>query len=153
ISDAQASEGEALTFILTLSNPSSGDIVLDLAAGLPGSATPGADYETAQFQYWNGIAWVAAGGPNGTQVTIPAGQTSLQVRVDSIEDLTHEGSETFTLSATPAAGSAPVDTTDIGTGTILDDDALPAISISDGVPSPQAEPGEAGDAPTLITFT
>src|SRR3546814_5295841 len=51
----------------SLSNPSAGDIVLDLAAGTPGSATPGGDYETAHFQYFNGSSWVAAGGPDRSE--------------------------------------------------------------------------------------
>ncbi len=153
IGDASATEGEGLIFTLSLSNPSAGDIVLNLAAGNPGSATGGIDYETLTFEYFDGTNWVAAGGPNGTQVTIGAGQTSLQVRVDSLEDGIHELSETFTLSAAKAAGSADVATGDKGTGTILDDDPQPTISISDGQPVSQAEPDAASDAPTRISFT
>ncbi len=153
ILDSFATEGNPLTFVLGLSNPSSGDVVLDLAAGMPGSATPGVDYETVSFQYFNGSSWVAAGGAGGTQVTIPAGKLGLLVRVDSHEDLIHEGLESFTLSATPVAGSAPVNAADTGTGFILDDDPKPAISIADGTPSPQAEPDASGDAATTILFT
>src|SRR3546814_14829676 len=94
----------------SLSNPSAGDIVLDLAAGTPGSATPDADYETAHFQYFNGSSWVAAGGPDGTLVTIPAGQTSLKVRVDSDEDWTDEPNAAMTRTAGHRVGKQVVRT-------------------------------------------
>ncbi len=132
IGDATATEGSALIFDLSLSNPSSKDITLDLTAGAPGTATPGSDYETSNFEYWNGTAWVAAGGANGRTVTIPAGTTSLQVRIDTTQDTIYEGNETMTLSAVKNAGSVgEVTTGDTGQGTIVDNDAKPSFSIDD----------------------
>ena len=71
--------------------------------------------------------WVAA--TAGTQVTIPAGQTSLQVRIDSVQDGDVEPDETFTLSATVLSG-AVTNASDTGTGTIENDDVA-LISIDD----------------------
>ena len=61
----------------------------------------------------------ARGGASGTQVTIPAGDSSFQVRVNTGDDVYAEGAETMTLNATVATGS--VASVNAGTGTITDD--------------------------------
>ena len=126
ISDGIATEGAPVVFTISLDLQSFEDITLDLAAAT-GSATAGTDFETTGFEYFDGMNWVAA--TAGTQVTIPAGQTSLQVRIDSVQDGDVEPDETFTLSATVLSG-AVTNASDTGTGTIENDDVA-LISIDD----------------------
>lgn len=126
ISNGSATEGSPAEFTISMDYSSFEDIVLDLTV-TGGSATAGADFETTNFEYFDGTNWQAA--TNGTEVTIPIGQTSLLVRVDSVSEGIVEANETFTLSATVLSGSVN-DASDTGTGTIFNDD-IPAISIND----------------------
>ena len=126
IGDGSAVEGSPVVFELMLDVPSFEAITLDLAAAT-GSATAGADFETTNFEFFDGTNWVPA--VAGTQVTIPAGQTSLMVRVDTVQEGLVEPNETFTLSATVVSGTV-ASATDTGTGTIINDD-LPQISVDD----------------------
>src|SRR6185436_18219132 len=82
IGNASAVEGNLLVFPVSLSNASSSAIVLDLTAS-GGSATAGSDYSDSNFEYSTdgGLTWQPASGINGTEVTIPASNTSIQVRV------------------------------------------------------------------------
>jgi choice-of-anchor C domain-containing protein len=68
-------------------------------------------------------------------VTIPAGQTQATVRVPVVGDTLDEPDETFTVTLTGATGGAIVASGAgaVGTGTILNDDAPPTISVSDVV--------------------
>src|SRR6185436_10699512 len=86
IENADASEGQPLVFSVTLSSASASPITLELTAG-NGSATGGADFETANFEYSNdgGTTWIRGGGVNGREVTFAATQTALLVRVDTSE--------------------------------------------------------------------
>ncbi len=127
IGNGVAAEGDPLVFDIMLSSVSVEDVTLHLATS-SGSATDGVDYENTGFEYWDGMSWVAA--TNGTEVTIAAGETSLQVRVDTTLDGTVEGSESFTLSVASVLSGTAGDTSDTGTGTITDDD-LPALSVND----------------------
>ncbi len=124
IGDASADEGDGLVFDVSLSTESGVDIVLNLTASAPGSATAGTDYETNNFEVSTdgGLTWGPAGGDVGNQITFDAGTTELKVRIDTTSDENYEGDETLTLTATKAAGSGEVTTSDTGTGTIIDDD-------------------------------
>ena len=126
ISDGMASEGDPVVFELTLDVTSFEDISFDLAAAT-GSATAGTDFETTNFEFFDGTVWVPA--TAGTQVTIPAGQNSLMVRIDSVQDGDVEPDETFTLSATVISGTV-TSASDTGTGTIINDD-VSLISVDD----------------------
>jgi hypothetical protein len=123
IGDAQALEGEPLVFDLTLSNPWFEAIVLRLTTS-DGTATGGVDYETTNFEYNTngGATWIPAGGPGGTDVTIPAGSTTIKVRIDSTEDPLIEADETFALQVAAVVSGAVQDSSDTGTGTVLNDD-------------------------------
>src|SRR5690606_33080599 len=70
IGDAQATEGDALLFTVSLSGATSEDIVLALQAGDPGTATAGTDYETTTFRYSTdgGTTWIDAA--NGNEATV-----------------------------------------------------------------------------------
>lgn len=127
ISDGSETEGGPIEFTISMDYTSFEDIVLDLTV-VGGSATAGTDFETTNFEFsTDGVAWFSA--TNGTEVTIPAGDTSLLVRVDTVAEGIVETNETFTLSATVLSGSVN-DASDTGTGTIVNDD-VPAISIDD----------------------
>ena len=126
IDDGSAIEGNPIVFDLSLDVPSFEDIVFDLSVA-SGSATAGTDFETTNFEFFDGTTWQPA--VAGTQVTIPAGQTSLMIRIDSVQDTIVEIDETFTLSATAISGTV-TSAADTGTGTIIDDD-VPEISVDD----------------------
>ena len=133
IGDASVTEGTSLVFNVDLSIPAgSSDIVLDLLA-TDVTATGTSDYETTGFEYSTdgGTTWIPAGGINGTEVTIPSGFSGIKVRIDSISDIADEPDETFTLRVNNVISGNVGDTSDIGTGTITDDDPTPNISIGD----------------------
>src|SRR5207247_411304 len=128
IGNTSANEGSFEVFGLSLSNPSSTAIVLDLTAS-GGTATAGADYTANNFEYSTdgGVTWLPGGGVNGTLVTVPALSVGIQVRVATIQDNIDEPNETFNLSGAPVSGS--VTAVNPGVATIIDDDPAPAITI------------------------
>jgi hypothetical protein len=107
VADATATEGSDLVFVITLSNPSSVDTVVSYATSNGTAASPG-DFA----------------GRAGT-VTVPAGATTASVAVPTVDDPVDEPTEALTLDVT-ANGA-----TRTGTGTILDGDVTPAISVAD----------------------
>ena len=129
IHSATAVEGAKLDFSVTLSNASALPIVLNFAAA-GGTATAG-EFETSNFEYSidGGANWLPATGPGGTQVTIPAGTTSIIVRLDTTNDVYLEGAETMTLSASVVSGS--VASIVSGTGTITDSIDTTVITLGD----------------------
>ena len=132
IGNASNTEGNQLVFNVTLTDTSDTDIVLDLTT-TAGTATKVADFETSNFEYSTdgGTTWISGGGTNGTQVTIPAGSSGIQVRLDSVSDTTNEVDETFTLGVNSVISGTVGSYGDTGTGTIIDDDAVPNVSIDD----------------------
>ncbi len=111
-------------FDVTLSSASVGDIVLDLVAN-DATATGGIDFETSDFRYSTdgGATWAT----DGTYVTFPAGNTAIKVEVDSLDDAIDETNETLTLAVSSVVSGTIGDTTDIGIGTISDDDTAGVI--------------------------
>ncbi|MBX3414228.1 MAG: hypothetical protein KF708_16190 [Pirellulales bacterium] len=115
IQGGSASEGNfgtsPLSFTVTLSNPSSTPITVQYATGA-GSASEGVDYQAA----------------SGT-VTFAPGQVQQTISINIIGDLRDEFDETVSVVLSNASGAS------IGgaqaTGTIVDDDAPPAVSIND----------------------
>ena len=104
-------------------------------AGTGGTpATAGDDFETTGFEYSTngGGTWNPA---TGNQVTFQAGQTSMLVRIDTIDDALDEPSdERMTLTATVASGNAVIHDGS-GDGDIDDNDGVassvkPTISFS-----------------------
>ena len=110
ISDAQAVEGQPLSFEITLSNPSSTPVTVTYTTqtGTAGSA----DYTEVT-----------------NSVTFAAGETSKSITVDSSDDIIFEGNENFTVELSDASGGVIADGT--GIGTIIDNDNAPEVSISD----------------------
>ena len=121
-----------ITFMVSLSAPAQETVTVDFAT-LDGTALAGQDY-------------VATSG----SLVIPAGETSGEIVVAVLDDALFEKPEAFTVVLSNGAldGQALTITQASGTGTILDDLALPTVAISDGDPSPATE-GSDG----TITFT
>ncbi|MCC4221984.1 VWA domain-containing protein [Vibrio campbellii] len=132
ISDAGTiNEGETANFVVSLTNASEAPVEVQLGLNL--GDTEAGDLGT--LEYNTGSGWVAV--PVDGVVTVPAGLTEFDVRIDSIDDEVYEGPENFTVDVT---GLGPVQGTDTGTATIVDDgtgpdpdpdDDRPTVSISD----------------------
>ncbi|MFV8449943.1 Calx-beta domain-containing protein [Vibrio campbellii] len=132
ISDAGTiNEGDTANFIVSLTNASEDDVQVELGLNL--GDTESGDLGT--LEYNTGSGWLAV--PNDGVVTVPAGLTEFDVRIASIDDEVYEGPENFTVDVT---GLGPVQGTDTGTATIVDDgtgpapdpdDDRPTVSISD----------------------
>ncbi len=113
---------------------------IDAVGGTDPGSNPGLDYDNLNLEYFDGAAWqpVVAG-----QVTLPAGTTTLDVRVATFDDAELEGDETFELTATEiVAGSLAVPSA-TATGTILDNESAPTLTIADA----------AADEGDFLTFT
>ena len=121
VSSPSSAEGGDLDFTVTLSNTSTSatQVTLNLQSG---SAQLGSDTGAAQISFDGGNSFVAY----SPTVSVPAGVSSLIVRVPTVVDGVAEGTETLTLDAATAHNAVPV----TGTGSILDV-ALPSLSIND----------------------
>ena len=115
INDVTTPEGNSgsanATFTVTLSAASGQIVTVDWATAA-GTAAAGTDYAAA----------------NGT-VTIPPGQTSKTVVVSVLGDTIDEIDETYTVNLSVPVNVSIADAQ--GVGTITDDDAAPALAISD----------------------
>ena len=120
-----ATEGEASVFTVLLSHPSATQsVVLQLqpqsaANGSVSGATPGTD-TTGPLEYFNPVTqqWQAL--PDG-RLSFAPGQTSLQVRVPTVNDRGVESSEALKLVATVVSGET-ANTTASAQNLILDND-------------------------------
>jgi hypothetical protein len=112
-------EGTPVTFTVALSEVSDVPATVSYATG-DGSATAWADYQPA----------------SGT-VTVPAGSTSVEIAVATVDDQTTEEAESFLLGI-----SHPVYST-LGSAhavaTINDDDVAVLLSVADPAPAPEGE--------------
>jgi VCBS repeat-containing protein len=107
-------------FTVSLSNPTTMAIVMNLALTAGTATGGGTDYGAAgatNLQVWNGSTWV-----NATTATIAAGATSVQVRTPITDDFRSDNGETFTLGATVTSGTTS-NASASGTGTINDEAA------------------------------
>ena len=126
VADVAAPEGGGeLTFTVTLSPAHDETVTVDYATA-GGSATAGTDYTTT----------------TGT-LTFDAGDTTKAVTVAVLADTDDEDDETLTLALSNAT-PAEVGIGTAGTGTIIDDDGLPRLSVA-GAAAPEAGGG--------LTFT
>jgi Calx-beta domain len=132
VDDQVTAEGNSpatttMTFDVTLSNPNDQTVTVDSATNDGTATTADGDYAAA----------------TGT-VTFNPGQTAQTVDVTVNGDLTHESDETFTVDlSSPSNGNVLAGS---GTGTILDDDASPTISVANA----SVTEGNAGD--TTLSF-
>jgi chitinase len=112
LSVAERNGGHAhFTFVMTLDKPADGPVSVAYSTA-NGTATAGKDY-------------VASSGT----VTFAAGETSKTVHVDIKDDTLAEKNEAFTVNLSSPTGATIADGT--ATGTIIDDDRAPTLSIAD----------------------
>ena len=131
IADASASEGDAITFTVTLDRAVAGGFTVT-PSFTDGTATKGTDYT----ENTAGLSFAGA-----------AGETQ-SFSVSTTEDADVEGDETFTVSLAVSGTAESVTATSTATGTITNDDTAPppppaVVTIADASASE-------GDA---ITFT
>ncbi|MBK9395560.1 MAG: hypothetical protein IPN40_17525 [Uliginosibacterium sp.] len=139
VSSPSITEGGNLDFTVTLTHASTTPttVTLTLAAGSTNPATLGTDTNPALVSTDGGTNWVAL----TPTVSVPAGSTSLLVRVPTVNDLVSEPTETVSLSAATAQNTTPV----AGTGSILDNDGAPTLSITG--------PATIDEAAGTVTYT
>ena len=115
IGDVSVTEGNSGTrtasFPVTLSTAASSTVTVNYATA-NGTATAGSDYMAA----------------SGT-LTFAAGTTTRTIAVTVNGDATGESNETFLVSLSAASGATIADAQ--GTGTIVNDDSVPTLSIND----------------------
>ena len=111
IGDASATEGDAMTFTVTLDDAVSGGLTVT-PGFTDGTATKGIDYT-------ENTAALAFAGTAGEAQTFTVATT---------EDLLVEGDETFTVGLTVSGTTATVTATDTGTGTIADDETTEIVA-------------------------
>ncbi|NER20064.1 MAG: DUF4347 domain-containing protein [Symploca sp. SIO1C2] len=112
INDVTVNEGAGTaTFVVSLNQASGQDITVDFTTN-DGTAINPDDFT----------------GTNGT-VTIAAGDTAAMITVDIADDAIDELDENFTVDLTNATNATIAD--DQGTGTIIDNDLPPNVSIND----------------------
>jgi len=112
---------------------------VSLAAALPYDVA--LDYATANGTAASGSDYAAASG----RATIAAGSTSIVIPVLVLSDPRNEPDETFCLNLSNATGAVLADTQ--GIATIVNDDPLPTVSVSDVTLS------EGGAGTKYATFT
>ncbi|CAH1581924.1 Calcium-binding protein [Vibrio owensii] len=144
ISSATVNEGDPATLDVTLSNPSTTETVVSMTLA-DGTADGGVDYTdtSVTITYADNSTQVVAVNPDGTfDVTVPANDTTYSVTVNTINDTVFESSETFTLAGATSSQNTPVQ----GSGTILDNDAPPAIgNVVDAIVSEEGLPDGIAD--------
>ncbi|NJK42684.1 MAG: hypothetical protein HC937_03185 [Aquincola sp.] len=123
VSAPTVTEGGLAVFTVSLSNVSTTAVVFTPTLS-SGSATVGTDTATA-LEYFDGSTWQSVTG----SVTIPAGQTSVQIRVATTDDVYAEGSETFSLTATVSSGNT-ANASAGGTATISDDSDTTTVTLA-----------------------
>ncbi|PPT95983.1 autotransporter outer membrane beta-barrel domain-containing protein [Xanthomonas arboricola pv. arracaciae] len=133
INDVSVNEGNAgttnATFTVSLSQPAgTGGVSFDIATA-DGTATAGVDYVASSL----------------TGQTIPAGSSSATFTVLVNGDTLSEPDETFFVNISNVTGASVADAQ--GQGTIVNDDALPALSIDD------VSVNEGNSGTTTATFT
>ncbi|MBN6152033.1 autotransporter domain-containing protein [Xanthomonas sp. AmX2] len=133
INDVGLNEGDAgtsnATFTVSLNQPAgAGGVTFDIATA-DGSATAGVDYANASL----------------TGQTIPAGSSSATFTVLVNGDTFNEPNETFFVNVTNVSGATVGDAQ--GQGTVVNDDAVPTVSIDD------VSVNEGNGGTTTATFT
>ncbi len=123
-------EGGKAEFAVRLSVASGQEVTVPYATS-DATATAGADYEAE-----------TAG-----SLTIEAGRTDTTIVLQTLDDDLNEESETFTVTLGEPVGAELAVGGEKGTGTILDNDDAPTVSIEDA--PPVTEGGEAVFAVTL----
>ncbi|MBY0572869.1 MAG: retention module-containing protein, partial [Undibacterium sp.] len=120
VSSPTVDEGNDLVFTVTMSKAGAVPFALNLTQS-SGSATIGVDTTAPSLVSVDGGKTYV---PLSSVVQVPAGVTSILVKMPTINDGILEGTENLTLGASTSTNSSPV----VGVGTILDG-AIPEITI------------------------
>ncbi|WP_259346381.1 Calx-beta domain-containing protein [Vibrio diabolicus] len=131
ISDAGTiDEGNFATFTVSLSNASEAALQVQLTLNL--HETEVGDLGT--LEYNTGSGWVSV--PVSGIVTVPAGMTEFDLRIESIDDGVYEGPEDFSVTVT---GLGAVQGSDTGLATIVDNspptarDFIISLDVQNGI--------------------
>jgi len=126
VGDIEVPEGQAAVFGVRVSGAASGSaLTLALADGTGSNpALSPADYSRAVFEFSldNGVTWSAYAGA----ISVATGDSLVQVRTSTVNDLIDEANETFSLTATLTSLGQTV--SDSATATIVDNDTAPTIA-------------------------
>ncbi|HEV8630795.1 MAG TPA: Calx-beta domain-containing protein [Thermoanaerobaculia bacterium] len=122
---------------------SAGSAVFPLTLSAPSSVPVSVAYSLASGSATAGVDFTAASGT----LTIPAGQTQGTIEVPVLPDTLDEPDETFLLTLASPAGARLADSEAVGT--IVDDDAPPALAIGDVT----VTEGDAGTTTATFTLT
>ena len=106
-----AENGGTMTFTVTLDSSAPFNSVIGYTS-TAGTATAGSDFTSVS-----------------NNLTITAGSTTGTIDVPILNDAIYEGTETFSMNLSAVSGVAISDNQ--GTGTITEDDSVPAISVDD----------------------
>ena len=140
IDSPTVTEGGFATFTATLSNASTTAVTFTPSLA-NGTATLGTDTSaTGTLQFFNGTAWVSATGG----VSIPAGSTSVQLRLQTTDDLLDEQAENFSLTGTVTSGNT-ANASATGVATIIDNDTTPTVGTASAVLSEEGLTGGIAD--------
>ena len=104
-----------------------GRIAFEVSLDVTGEAPVTVDYATAEGSASEGSDFAAASGT----LTLAPGEGVATITVDLVDDDIHEADETFRIGLANPVGATIARRT--GTGTILDDDPLPRITVGDAV--------------------
>ncbi|RXJ74007.1 hypothetical protein CS022_04975 [Veronia nyctiphanis] len=97
--DGQVTEGGTAGWTLSMSNPSTTPTTITLNIATGESATQGADYATS-FKVYDADGELMATVPaNSPTFILPAGEDTVRVELDTIDDAYIENNETLTLQA------------------------------------------------------
>ena len=139
IADASANEGDDITFTVTLSAAVAGGLTVtpSFTDGTgDGAATEGTDY-TANTA---GIDFVGTAGETQT------------FDVATMDDATEEPDETFTVSLAVSGTTETVTATSTATGTIVDNDGVPAMPTGLEITYNEAADGSAASGNIKVTW-
>ncbi|WP_293776083.1 Calx-beta domain-containing protein [uncultured Oxalicibacterium sp.] len=114
INNPSTGEGGTLVYNVSVTGTSSTSTSFAYQLG-GGTATAGSDYSTATPTFSNGVTL------SGGNLIVPAGVTNFTVTVQTLDDAINEPNETVPLQIGGVTG----------TGTIIDNDAQPSLSIND----------------------
>ncbi|WP_031782707.1 Calx-beta domain-containing protein, partial [Vibrio natriegens] len=157
ISSPTVNEGDQVVFDVTLDQATEAitDIEMTLGDGsaVGGSAgEEGTDYvnTTVIVTLSDGTTQEIQVNEDGTfTVSIPIGEQSFTVSLDTVDDDIYEGPETFTLTGTTADQTTPVS----GTATVLDDGTGPGTDPDDDRPSVSISDAGIVDEGDIASFT
>ncbi|MBR7799336.1 beta strand repeat-containing protein, partial [Undibacterium fentianense] len=135
VSGSSITEGGVNQFEVRLSGASSEAINLNLSL-ISGTATVGVDTTTQLVSVDGGVSFTPLNG----SVIVPAGVTSVLVRVATANDGVTEGNETYSLAASTASNTNVI----LGQSTIVDP-VTPTISLSG--------PGVVNESIGTVTYT